>query len=429
LHYRSYLIQFDKENVLVNSIGGDGETNIVNVQRSCILNVQSGVSKPIFENFQGEIIYDFDQYDQFNPEDFIALNRPSFATKDYELGRFQKRTGKYTPLIKNPDVSILYDSITDNLVIYTLAKDEKKSYDVSTELYFMNRDGTNQRSISLGTNATIYEYRRLDKNRGCFRGYNAGPKLLDVIFLVNQPNQTITKLMEVGKAYKFIGIWDNQMMVKVSDLEDNSSIIYLYDFDGTRLKELFSITNSVDYTVYREILDTEGKRFFYSYRSPDNIGHIMVYDFSTSQLEEIYSHELDDYEKRYFPILMETLNKEKNFLSFKLDINKKQTWCILYLDTGKVDEIPLPKNTNFRLSSDGKYLMCMNINGNYKKSGIMDYETKKLKVFTTNLEVDFLSPSYIEATQEFYFNLRGNHDGSKIYSVKPTGELKEFKLE
>jgi hypothetical protein len=292
----------------------------------------------------------------------------------------------------------------------------------------MNRDGTNKRSIPLGTNATIYNYHSLDKNRGCFRGYNTGPKFLNVIFLVNHNSQTITKLMEVGKSYDFIGIWERQMMVKVSDLEDNSSIFYLYDFDGTRQQELFAIKNSVDYTVYREILDTKGKRFFYSYRTPDNLGHIMVFDFSTTKLKEIYSHELNDYEKSYFPIPMETLNKEKNFLSFKLDINKKETWCILYLDTGKVDEIPLPKNTNFRLSTDGKYLMCMNIGGNDKKSGIMDYETKKLKVFTTNLEVDNFSPSYIESTQEFYFNLRNDHEGNKIYSIKPSGELKEFKL-
>jgi hypothetical protein len=146
-------------------------------------------------------------------------------------------------------------------------------------------------------------------------------------------------------------------------------------------------------------------------------------------MKEVFSHKLIDFKKSYFAIDIHVLNQKENFLSFLVKENSEQTWMILHLEDGKVEEISLPNKTNFELSSDGKYLLLIDIKWDYSTNGIMDYQSKKIKLFEKKLSIDFLHPFYSEVTNEFFVTYRYDHEDKVIFAVNPEGILRTINLE
>lgn len=410
----SYMIsKYDNDNLLIERQGRQGELDY-KTQSLFLFNLKTNQSERVYKNFDRQMVASFSDIN-----DFVTFTCPFDKFQKIDIGRFQNKK-TYTPLIQGSCAVVLCDSKLDNLVFYKYqgtAEDNK--------LHYMKRDGSDKKSISFG-NFSPYNYIRLDQNRGCFYSYIGNDRILGLVNITKQQSITLT---EKKKSYDMMGIIGNQMIVRIADNQTGSLTFYLYDFEGNRKSHLFEINNSYDESVYYKLLDLKGKRMFYSYRSSDDVGHIVEYDFTTSKVKEIFSHKMIDSNKSYFAINIEIINQKENFLSFLVKENSKQTWMILHLDTGLVDEIPLPNKTDFELSTDGKYLLLIDIKWDYSTNGIMYYQSKKIKLFEKKLSIDFLHPFYSESTNEFFVTYRYDKEDKKIFAVNPEGKLRTIILE
>ena len=439
--YKYWMMFYSKDEVLVNVSGITADYEVgSNVSydyipdENCyyLLNLVTEKTRRVFGEFPGQIYFDLALYDQFDPIDFVTWVDPSIPASflETQIGRFLS-SESYTPLVKDKKASMMFDSKKDNVVVYHYSE-----AGFCQEVNLMNRDGTNKKSIPLGISSMIYGYNRLTKNIGCFSGDFYDQKEEKVVFILDQSNEKITLLMENQKMYEYIGLIDSQMLIKVTDIKKRSSTFFLYDLRGNRKKQLFEIKDIAGIEEYDWFLDEKERRLFYSYNTPDKTGHIIQYDFTKSKLVEIFHHAID-----YGRIPIGVLNKEKNFLSFLMDVDEKEVWFIYYLKNGKVDEIPLPSKktqyletnsnpdvTDYEPSSDGKYILCMDISNDVCSNGIIDYQTKKLKLIPNPLDISQYSTYYSESTESFYFVLRHNQDRNHIYSVNRDAEVKKLQL-
>lgn len=438
--YQYWMMFYSIDEVLVNvsgitadyEIGSDISYDYI-PDENCyyLLNLVTEKTSRVFRQFPGQIYFDLALYDQFDPNDFVTWVDPTIpASLENQIGRFQS-SELFIPLVKDKKASMMFDSKKDNVVVY---HDSEAGF--SQEVNLMKRDGTNKKSISLGISAMIYDYHQLTKNIGSFSGDFYDQKEEKVVFILDQASEKITLLMENQKTYEYIGLIDSQMLIRVADIKSKISTFYLYDLNGNRKKQLFEIKDIGDIEEYDWFFDEKGRRLFYSYNTPDKTGHILQYDFTKSKLVEIFHHAID-----YGRIPIGVLNQEKNFLSFLMDVDEKSVWFIHYLENGKIDEIPLPSKktqyletnsnpdvTDYQPSSDGKYILCMDISDEGCSNGIIDYQTKKLKLIPNSLDISQYSTYYSESTESFYFALRHNQDRNHIYSVNRDAEVKKLQL-
>jgi hypothetical protein len=405
--------QYDSDNLLIERQGREGELDY-KTQSLFLYNLKTNQSERVYGNFDRQMNTTITDIN-----DFVTSSFPFDKGQQSDIGRFQNKNS-YTPIIQGSCAVVLCDSKEDNLVFYEYRDGSNKN-----TLFYMKRDGTDKKSISFDS-LSPYNYVRLDQTHGCFYSYISNDRILGLVNLSKQQSITLT---EKNKSYDMMGIKGDQMIVRVADKQTNSLTFYLYDFEGNRKSLLFEINNSCDESVYDKLLDLRGNRLFYSFRSPDDIGHIVEYDFTTSKMEEVFSHKLIDFKKSYFAIDIHVLNQKENFLSFLVKENSEQTWMILHLEDGKVEEIPLPNKTNFELSSDGKYLLLIDIKWDYSTNGIMYYQTKKINLFDKKLSIDFLHPFYSEVTNEFFITYRYDHEDKVIFAVNPKGILRTINLE
>jgi hypothetical protein len=428
LYYRYSFHPYDDTHLFVRRIGGDGDSAIVNDEKYYIVDTKNGQAKQVFKNLPGEIMLDDQVYTRFDPNNFVALYRPKFTVQNFEIGRFQLMNQAYTPFITGPEIDLLYDYVEKDRFLYT---NDSLVSEKNTEVYWMNRDGSNKQKIDLGLPSSfIYDYHVLNDRKGCFSGL-AGIAKSSAVYIFDTTSLKVKILMEENKRYRYNGLYQDRMIISVID-QHNIENFYLYDFEGTRINKLFTvqdINTSGDFLV-----DTHNQKFYYLYQNNDLRNHILAYDFQTQSVKELFSNILDETGRSTIYLQNYLITPEKQLLSFLLQKKKGIYWCILDLQTNTEELVLLPKSrfssstTGYKISPDSRYVLCMGINGKKDQCGIVDYETKQLQIIKNSFEIDHFSPYYVEATQEFYCKLASDREGKQLYILNPSGETRSINL-
>jgi len=329
------------------------------------------------------------KYDEFDLNNFIARNSLNHYSNEAEIGLFQNT---YTPLIQDPSASLLYDSIKDNKCIYSIESESSKNdpddyMDLEDSVYIMNRDGTNKKAIPLGVKAIVTEYKRLTSTIGCIYAHNAGPERLGITALINFETEQVKLFMESGKNYYIEGVTNNAVLMKESDIQANTNRFFLVNADGTEEPDLFHITVKDVYESQYSLMDVQGNRFFYGYIGLDNYYSVCSLNFSTMKLRTILpgKNNADNIESESTLSLFLSpfyIIQESDTLSFILSCHENKVWYLINLDTEEVESIVLPKDTYTTLSTDGKYVLCANIEGRSKKNAIIAFDTQKYTPFS-----------------------------------------------
>ncbi|MDD4663607.1 MAG: hypothetical protein PHD83_02940 [Caldisericia bacterium] len=427
-YYRYSFHPYNDTHLFIQRIGGDGDSAIVNDEKYYIVDTKNGQAKQVFENLPGEIMLDDQAYTRFDPHNFVALYRPKFTVQDYEIGRFQLMSQAYTPFITGSEINLLYDFVEKNQFLFTM---NSLVSEENTEVYWMNRDGSSKQKIDLILPSSfIYDYHVLNDRKGCFYGL-AGASKSSAVYIFDTTSLKVKILMEENKRYRYNGLFQDRMIISVID-QHNVEGFYLYDFEGTRINKLFTIEDIN--TSGEVLLDSHNQKFYYSYQTNDQRKHILVYDFQTQAVKEVYSLIFDEKDWGTIPLQNYLITPEKQLLSFLLQKKKGIYWCILDLQTNTEELILLPKNRfssstiGYKISPDSRYVLCMGIHGKKDQCGIVDYETKRLQIIKNSLEIDHFSPYYVDATQEFYCKLASDKEGKQLYILNPSGETRIISL-
>ncbi|MCE5222821.1 hypothetical protein LLG10_01330 [bacterium] len=353
----------------------------------------------------------------FDINDFIAYNLPFNNSQQLEICHFQNQNSVKI-LLQNGDACILLDSKEDNLIFFY-------SRIIKNKLFYMNRDGSNIRSIEI--NGLPLKYYRLDKNRGCVKISNHGETFLCLVNLIDQQTTTLT---EPNTEYNIMTILFDRMIIRITNLKkDNTDDFYFFDFYGNKINKMFTLNNTIDISIFDTLYDSYGNRFFYTYRSKDNKGHIVEYDCQSNRFSEIFSHTINNSREDYSSICLQAFNKKKDFISFILKDNDKETWFVIYLKENKVEEINLPSNTKFKLSTDGEFIFCIDISDEFSKNGILKYNSKQMTIIDKRISIDFITVHYIESTQEFLVSEKNDNKGNQLYIVNSKGKTQSVRLE
>ncbi|MDD4663225.1 MAG: hypothetical protein PHD83_00995 [Caldisericia bacterium] len=353
----------------------------------------------------------------FDINDFIAYNMPFNNSQQLEICHFQNQNSVKL-LLQNGDACILLDSKEDNLIFFY-------SRITKNKLFYMNRDGSKIRSIEI--NGLPLKYHRLDKNHGCIEISNYGERFLCLVNLIDQQSTTLN---EPNTEYNIMAILVDKMIIRVTSLKkDNTDDFYFFDFYGNKINKMFTLNNTIDTSIFDTLYDSYGNRFFYTYRSKDDKGHIVEYDCLSNRFSEIFSHTIKNSREDYSSICLQAFNKKKDFISFVLKDNDKEAWFVIYLKENKVEEINLPINTKFKLSTDGEFIFCIDISDEFSKNGILKYNSKQMTIINKRIRIDFITVHYIESTQEFLVSERNDNKGNQLHIVNVKGKIQSVRLE
>ena len=136
IRYIPNITQYTDTQAFMSIAGYKGELDLCSMQYN-ILDLNNNKVNPVFDTLQRRIYLKLNQHEEFNPNNFISLNTPSVSSNESEIGLFQAATNSYTTLINDPSVSLLFDSVPDNKVIYYYQNKDSFQADAS---WIMNRD-------------------------------------------------------------------------------------------------------------------------------------------------------------------------------------------------------------------------------------------------------------------------------------------------
>jgi hypothetical protein len=429
-YHIAYAHPYDEDRLLISYVEYEGEVGAGKElgREYFLMGVKDKSLEKVLSSFDRSIYFDFNAYHPFDFHDFVALNKASSSSSSYEIGRFDSNTQRYTSLIENDSVELLSESIKDDQVLFCYNDDPDQRE--NKDMFIMDRKGSLIHTIPLGVYATISrDFVRLDESRSCFTGWN-GPlgkvQYPGVVFFFNHELNTVTPLKEQDTYFDYVGIIDHHALIQIDDKENaTSATFYLYDFDGNRKKELFSIDHATWNRDLKIFINDETQSIYVAYISIDKQCRIMKYQLGEGSLGEVFNCKVDGNTENLWDI---AYNGQEDLLSFLVK-DRVDKWYFLDLKNDQEELILPPKNSECQLSDDGRNLLCLNCLGKTKNHGVINYKEKVFTPFNKKMDVFGVGKFYVSATQEFYFSSNDDKHHRILFSVNPKGEINGIEFE
>jgi hypothetical protein len=413
-----------EESVLISNatIGDDGW----DATRSYyLLDVKTKKTQPIPSQWKGCFDFYVNKYENPDFNDLIGNYKP--IGKDfYEIGRFDEKTKQYRTLVADTKVAcgLVYDSKKHNTVFYQKGINEQSCQ----EIWIMDRDGKNNKTITNGFRIQVFECRSINDTLYLIDGLSDYTR--NHCFLIyNVHTQKLIVMSDKNLSYDFIDFYNNKILTRMTNSKENTIDVCLIDYNGLIQKTIYTIKDSTDFLTGHWIVDQDNQRLFYSYVTKDHTYKILELSLNNGSEKILFTKNLKfEFGKKrneYHPSLDIRYNKQINSLFFiarKTQLAQKNTSLfIINLTTNQIEQQPFP-DLAYCYSNDSQFIFCIGreILGKSKLFDVVNNQFIPLKenVFLPAIEYIFsdltkqfiFCPIYVDSTEKneiTFINLDG----------------------
>jgi hypothetical protein len=390
-----------------------------------LFNLKTKKTSPFLAEFPGILKFSLEDTDRFDWENFLSDYMPE-GENYYEIGRFIRTKKQYAPYIANNQTTnaiIIKVFTKQNLVFFYKAKRKTECQD----LWVMNLDGSNQRNITNGNYVMVSNCVLLDNDRIYIDSWSEKEQLSFEFIYYPKQNRILRLFQKDKQGSNFVGIYHNQIILRTAYEGSKQEELCLFDFDGNKKRTICEIPENSDVD---EILDIDGNRLFFAYRTTNDKNTIIVINLSTSEIKEVFSRNYnnDDIHLNF--------NQAENLIYFRLGEYKEikgkpeyiETFHRIDLATTIDDSFVLPDFTNnYIRSDDGNFIFSFNEYGYPSYNTIIDCKTKKITKLNKSLRLGYIYPTYIPSTKQFCFCIDSD-DPKEIYFVDLDGKVTKYPL-